>query len=93
MDDTANVMQNLDEDPDYIKFKQDPNTGLLSRMKDIMDKKNMPIEEYREIEVKKTAEMKADFLKSKGQTHKLDVSVNPTSRFGRSGRISNQSFS
>lgn len=85
MSDSSAIPQNLDQDPGYIAFKQDPNTGLLSRMKDIMDKKNMPIEEYREIEKQKTAQMQQDYLKSKGLQP-----TNPSNshRFGRSGRIS-----
>jgi hypothetical protein len=87
MDDFSNLIDNLPNDPDYIKFIQDPTTGLLSRMGDIMDKKNMPIEEYREIEKQKTAEMQADYLKSKG-LHPETTSPSSSSRFGRSGKIS-----
>jgi hypothetical protein len=86
MSDSLALVQNLDDDPGYIAFKQDPNTGLLSRMRDIMDKKNMPIEEYREIEKKKTAEMKADYLRSNGQ--QSEAVTAKSLRFGRSGRIS-----
>ena len=90
MADSINLAINLDQDPDYIKFKQDPQTGLLSRMKEIMDKKNMPIEDYREFEKQKTEEMKADYLKTKGLVTQLTAN---SSRFGRSGKISSKSLS